>query len=395
MKSILVTTALLSTLLATTASAQYGLLENFEGTDRFGAGLNLTDGINFNYGGASGGGEGPGAEFAGGRGYGWGTGAAMSDGFGIQVRAAAVNDGPDVLDLTASVNGLTSTGYTIAVRDVDADGVGGADAFEFIVEDDNVPPGQEIFTLSGLTLNTYQVFTFNPGDGVAGPDGLPNRARFKQFIVRASTLAGTGANLNVDNIGFTGNLVPTSYDIEDFESFVLGDLATGGRAGSTTNFGGAVEAFGFGSNITGATVVDTGGGDNGLSVSMDGIQAGFFFELGPVTGSQADVSATDGLTLLIGADDAAQDVQIIVETIDAPGFGDRCQTIVTPGTTVAPLTIPFSSLTCGAQGFNPAAVHRVTILPATADAGTPGITITVNNLAFTTSSSVADWAHFE
>lgn len=372
--------------------AQYGLMENYEGADRFGGNINLTEGVNFLYGGASGGGEGAGAVISGTSGFGWGTGLPFSDGFGIQVRAAGVNNGPDVLDLTASVNGLTSTGYTISLRDVDADGVGGVDVFQFVVEDDTATtPGQEIFEITGLTLNTPTTLTFLPGDGVAGPGGLPDRSRFKQFIIRASTVTGTGANLNVDNIGFTGNLVPTSYDIEDFDAFALGNLGTGGRAGSVNVFGGNIESFGFGSNVTSATLVNLGAGDQALEMSFDGIQAGFLFELGPVTGSQIDVSAAEGLSLDLATAEPGQEVQIIVETIDATTFGNRCQTIVTPGTTLSQVQIPFSSLTCGAQGFTADAVHRVTILPVNADTGSPGISITVNNLSFYTTSSVTDW----
>ncbi|MBI1290721.1 hypothetical protein GC173_05700 [bacterium] len=392
---------LFSMALVGSATAQYGLLENYEGTDRYGNNVNLNEGANFTYGGASGGGEGPVDVLVmeGSAGFGWGTGGALTDGFGIQA-AATAGGGSGVIDLTQTVNGLTNTGYTIKLLNIDAGAAGSDDGnvIDFIVEDDTASPGpgQEIFTITGLQVGTAQTLSFTAGTGVAGPNGTANRARFKQFIVRASNLgSGGNTNLNVDNIGFLGNLVPTSLNVENFDAQTVGGLATGQPAGNANVFGGDVRSFVYGGGaITGANIVSVGAGDNALELALNGLEGGVFFDLGPETGSQADVSAATGLSFKFSADDAAQQFTVFVETPEARGYGDRSAFTFTPGTALTTIQVPFSSLVSGAQGFSPARVQRITFVPSGADAGTAGVTFRVDDVKFYSGSSVADWTNF-
>jgi len=392
---------LLSASLAASASGQYGLLENYEGTDRFGPNVNLNEGANFTYGGASGGGEGAVDPLVreGEGGFGWGTGGALTDGFGIQASPQA-GGGTGVIDLTQTVNGLTSTGYTVKLLNVDAGAPGSNDGnvIDFIVEDDSTPnPGQEIFQVSTLLVGTPQTLTFPAGSGTPGPNGTANRARFKQFIVRASNLgSGGNSNLNVDNIGFTGNLVPSSLEVENFDSQTVGGLATGLPAGNDNVFGGDVRSFVYGGGaITGASIVTVSGPDKALQLSLNGIEGGIFFDLGPNTGSQADVSAAQGVSFKFSADDAAQQFTVFVETPEARGYGDRSSFTFTPGTSLATIQVPFSSLVSGPQGFSPARVQRIAFVPAGGDAGSAGVTFTVDDVKFyAAGSGVDDWTAY-
>jgi len=375
--------------LAASASAQYGLLENYQGTDRAGNAININEGINFLYGGASGGGEGGGS-------FGWGTGAALTDGFGIQ--ASATNGALGYINLTQTVNGLTSTGYTITLANVDAGAAGTEDGnvVDFIVEDDSVPPGQEIFSITGLLIGTPQTLTFTAGTGVAGPNGTANRARFKQFIIRASNLgSGGNTNLNVDNIGFTGNLVPASLNVENFDAQTVGGLATGLPATNKNVFGGDVRSFAYGGGaITGASIVSVGAGDNALELALNGLEGGVFLDLGPTTGSQADLSAAQGVSFKFSSAEAGQQFTVFVETPDAAGFGDRSAFTFTPTTTLAEIQVPFASLVSGPQGFSATRVQRITFVPTGSDAGTAGVTFRVDDVKFYTGSSVEDWSNF-
>ncbi len=398
MKSKVYAALAMAVALTSVASAQYGLMENYEGTDRFANNVNLNDGANFTYGGSSGGGEGAVDPLVreGEGGYGWGTGAAFSDGFGIQVAATA-----GFIDLTQTVNGMTSTGYTIKMLNVDGGGAGSDDGnvIDFIVEDDTAlpGPGQEIFSVSGLLVGTAQTLTFTAGTGVAGANGTANRARFKQFIVRASNLgSGGNSNLNVDNIGFTGNLVPTSYSVENFDALTIGTLAGGGSAGTVNTFGGAVTTFAYGAGaVTGASLVTVSGPDQALQVSWNGLEGGLFFDLGPATGSQTDVSAATGVSFDIASAEAGQAVTVFVETIDARQFADRWAFTITPGTTLANVQIPFASLTSPSLvTFAANRVHRISFVPATADAGAAGVSLQLNNLAFYGVAGVADWTAY-
>lgn len=398
MKKNLLSAIALATALTGVASAQYGLLENFEGTDRNGSFVNLSEGINFTYGGMSGGGEGPvlaGVINGSTTGFGWGTGATFSDGFGVQVNAAA-----GFFDLTQTVNGLTSTGYTIRIANVDdccggTAGVDNGDTVEFVIEDDTAgTPGQEIFSITGLLAGVAETRTFVPGTGVAGPNGLANRARFKQFIIRSANMGGSNnTNLNIDNIGFTGNLVPTSYSVENFNAQTIGTAATGGELGNRNVFGGAVTTFAYGAGaVTGASL--TGGA---LTANLNGIEGGIFLNLGPNVGSQADVSARANLSLDLAVDTTGQQVRVILETPDARAYSDRSSVVLSPTTTLATYSIPFTSLVSGAQGFNPTHVSRIAIVPEGVDAGAAGVGITVDNVAFTgaVSASVDNWVVYE
>lgn len=412
-------------LLAGTVHAQYGQVDNFTGIDRFGFDQNLTEGTSgsFQFGGV-GGGAGEvadvGPDGVGDKALDGGAGGDLSGGgFGYGIALSSS------IDRTATVNGMTNTGYTLDFSDREDDGdvyffrveSGGFDRSEtFVFSGDSGFSGDEATSTS--LGNGWSRITFTPGTGTLNTAGGSfDEDNIQNLVVGSQAFDGGGttggATFYFDNFGFTGNLVPTTGVVTDFSEQSAGALSLSNPESVPTgtvspNFQGNMEAFAFGDGeVLAANIVDLGGGDLALQANIttaDGGSLGFagggmLFELGPGIGSQTDVSAFDAISIDIAVDgaDVGDTIDVLVEDINAPTFADRCVENIAPTSTLTTYVIPFADFTCGTQGpiaTNANGVHRVTILLNTVG-GNNSTNLTVDNIQFVDSSSVDTWANFE
>lgn len=384
----------LATLAPLAIQAQYyGIIDNFQGAGRYPATVNLTskDGSTVNSGFFSGGGAGGGAgETAdiGPLGTGdkaLGGGGAIQGGFigysfGLNTSAAPIN-----IDLTAVQNGRQNTGFTIDLQNTVAD----SDTYGIRLESGGFADSK-LFTINPASSTAWATYTFNLAtDGVVS--GNYNPANITQ-IVFLPLSDGTSGNHDwrIDNMGFTGNYAPTSGLVENFQGFTAQTLGAGiVTLPAANNFGGASEAFAYGGGaVTSIQLVDLGGGDIAGRWTFTTNEGGIVFDLGS-PGAQTDLTSLGFLEIDLAVSEAGDQVDVLVEDINAPEFADRC--FVTPAVTTTPTKFVYnlsSSFTCGAQGLNKTKVHRVSILPKTTQGN--GITITVNNIRFAASGSAVD-----
>jgi hypothetical protein len=370
MKASRIAILVLTWAISVAAFAQYGLVDNYEGNDRFGANLNLTEGVNGTFG-SAGGGEGSGI---------FGFGGDLSAGYAGY--AMDIGAGASGADITQTINGMSTSAYTIDFKDVEADG----DTFIFKVETGDASNGEQ-FIIGPLATTDTQTLTFTVGSGT--PIGTFNPAHVTKFVFLANTLNG-GFGINLDNVGFMSDLVPDSGNVDDFESYAIGSSTAPGDGFSSNTFGGAIMAFAYGAgSITSEAIVDLGG-NQAFQASFAGgspvVEGGVLMDLGPLVGSQTDVSAFNALSvdLAVGSDDVGTSIVVFLETIDVANYGERCYGVITPTDTLATYEIRFADLVCPAVPFDPAKIHRITFVQGS-DNGNSQLQLTIDNVAFVNS----------
>ncbi|MEQ8818903.1 MAG: hypothetical protein RLY93_01565 [Sumerlaeia bacterium] len=381
---------------ASIASAQYGLVDNFNGTGRNGDGVNLyANGTGFFAGGGAGGGggespgDGPDSSKA------FVAGGAIGGGFiGFSTTVADTVGGDPAVDITQVVNGMETTGLVLDFKDNQADG----DGYAVRLESGDFA-NSRTYAIPNATTDTWRMLSIPLAGDVTYPAtdaGTFNPAAITAIVVLPTVEVGGNHDYRVDNIGFLSNRVPTVGDIEDFQDESAGALTIGADLAPTaaTNlFGGMTAGFTFGGDtISTAEVVDLGAGDLAGRWSFSGGNSGILFDLGPAEGSQSDVSAYDTIRLDLAVGEAGDEVIILLEDAFAVDFGERCTFTPAVTTTLTTIDIPMASLTCGAQGLATAQswAQRLTVLTSN-DQGN-GIEITVDNVQLIDSSaSVTNW----
>jgi len=373
------------------AHAQYGIVENFDGVGRLGWAQDCY--------------EGPSGEFAGGGAV--LTKVLQTPGVGVDGTrglelAGSVNGGwvgwamatdEDVaanggVDITQVVNGLATTHYTVTFKDVQNDG----DTFDLRVES-GAYNRSETFTIGPLD-GTLQTFQFPVGTGrLSTEGGAFELTNITNMVVLPASDNGSFEFI-VDDVGFAGDLVPDNPVVDDFDSYPVGSILDDLSLDAANDFGGNTFAFEYGSAITAADILDVSG-IKGLRLAMDGTMCGFSMELGPHAGSQADFGDYDALTLDIAVGSPGDTVLVVLETIDAAEFADRCSMEIAPGGLLGEVRIPFSELQCGPQGFDPSRLHRISFFPGN-DNG-DGMAIMIDTVRFTSTpgSAVAEWETLE
>ncbi len=373
-------------------SQYYGVIDNYSGiSERYPALVNLTskNGVtintNFFFGGGAGGGGGENPD-TGPLGVGdksFTMGGAIQGGFiGL---FSNFQDGSATIDFTAVSKGRSNTGVTVDFKDNQNDG----DVYALRLESGGFDRSRT-YTITPTDTN-WNTYAFNFTDGVLNESGGAfDPTALTNIVVLPITEVGGNFDCRVDNLGFISNLVPTDGFIEDFEGYTPGNLGAGiGPLANLNQFDGVIETFAFGSGaVTDSNVVDVGG-DTAVDWTFSTTEGGIVFDLGD-PGAQVDISAFDALEISLAVGEAGDAVAVLVEDINAVGFGDRCSNSPAVTTTLQTFQIPLASFACGPQGLTNDAVHRVTVVP-TADQSN-GITITVGHVAFVdTSTSVQDW----
>ena len=355
--------------LISVSHAQYGVLENFEGGDRNGFGTNAYEGATFQFSGGS-----PIAYVeADGIGINGSRGLSLignqGDFAGIVAKTGAA------VDVTGTTNGLTCTGYSIWIRDNNP-----PTDFTFRAETNSNGNDSETFTISTTvpSSGTYVQYAFNRGSGVVS--GAFDETSIDGIVLIPTT---TGPfDFDVDDIAFEGNIIPTTGDIDDFDSYAAGAFT--GSFGPNTN-GGSGFTFSFtGGTIDTEEIVDLGGGDNAAHIVYGGVvaNAGFVLDCGPHPGAQIDVQNFNGVRFDIAMDDPDDTIDILIETQDAANFGDRCVVTLSPTTTLTSQDVTFVGLTCGGQGFTTDSVSKINFTNAVDVSGNGTVGFTINNFRF-------------
>jgi hypothetical protein len=165
---------------------------------------------------------------------------------------------------------------------------------------------------------------------------------------------------------------------------------------SLNDFDGVIETFAFGSGaVTATELVDLGAGNIAVRYTFSNTEGGIVFDLG-LPGAVADLTNYGSLEIDLAVGQAGDAVSVLVEDVNAIGFGDRCA--ATPAVTTTLQTFSFdlntTEFTC-AQGLDKTQIHRVSIIP-TVDQGN-GITITIDDVRFVPApvSSVESWTQYD
>lgn len=394
LNSIFLLSLVLATPLATQAQF-YGLIDNHQGTtQRYPTFVNLTskDGFTQNVFPFSGGGAGFGAGEAANVGPD-GAGDTALDGGG------ALNGGflgvaynmNTPLNLTTVSNGRQNTRLTVDFMNQQATT---GDTFFIRLETGDFT-NSKTFTIPVPAGNTaWNTYSFDLAtDGVV--NGGFNLANVTGVVFTATDNGDFAFRL--DNLGFTGNYEPTSGAIENFQGYTAQSLAAGaGALPSLNDFDGAIETFAFGAgSVTATELVDLGAGDIAVRYTFSNTEGGIVFDLG-LPGAVADLTNYGSLEIDLAVGQAGDAVSVLVEDVNAIGYGDRCA--ATPAVTTSLQTFSFdlntTDFTCG-QGLDKTQIHRVTVLP-TVDQGN-GITITIDDVRFVPAptASVESWTQFE
>jgi hypothetical protein len=281
------------------------------------------------------------------------------------------------VDITQYVNGMVTTGYTIALKDLQTDG----DVYKLRAESNGAYNRSESFDIPAT--GTLQTYTFTRGSGTVDESG----GSFDENNITALVLVvdSTGEfSVEFDNIGFVGDFMPALGLVEDFDDFPIDNID---NITETNNFGGEVEVFEFMGGGADGGILDLGGGDHALTFGVDStLMGGAFLDLGPHVGSQSNLSWFDALRLDVAAvnsGDIGDQLEVRLETADTAFWDDLCGYVITlNNTTLETVEIPFSSLTCGgSHSFDASQVSRITFAPHS-DVGDPGVSVTIDNIEF-------------